>query len=89
MLKGLLQYKKARQNLFTYVKQFYTKETYFRYYSHCVDVIRGEEFWEDVEGHIILPPLIVKELRGRPKKMRRREGWEGVVSNGKKARLNF
>ncbi|XP_074365296.1 uncharacterized protein LOC141706434 [Apium graveolens] len=36
-----------------------------------------------------MPPLIVKQLRGRPKKMRRREGWEGVVSSGKKARLSF
>lgn len=36
-----------------------------------------------------MPPLIVKQLRGRPKKMRRREGWEGVVSSGKKTRLRF
>ncbi|KAK1377185.1 hypothetical protein POM88_033378 [Heracleum sosnowskyi] len=37
---------------------------------------RGEPFWEDVVGDTILPPPFVKQLRGRPKRQRRREGWE-------------
>lgn len=43
-------------------------------YSNIIEVIKGEEFWEDVTGDTVLPPLIVKKLKGRPKKMRIREG---------------
>ncbi|KAK1364691.1 hypothetical protein POM88_040252 [Heracleum sosnowskyi] len=84
---GVTAIQKARHNVFNYVDKCYLKDTYMRCYSHCLDVIRGEDFWEDVEGDPILPPLIVKQLRGRPKKMRRREGWEGIVSSGKKTRV--
>ncbi|KAK1363518.1 hypothetical protein POM88_039079 [Heracleum sosnowskyi] len=84
---GVTAIQKARHNVFDYVDKCYLKDTYMRCYSHCLDVIRGEDFWEDVEGDPILPPLIVKQLRGRPKKMRRREGWEGIVSSGKKTRV--
>lgn len=38
---------------------------------------------------ILYPPLIVKKLRGRPKKLRRREGWEGSVSSGKYQRMSY
>ncbi|KAK1378082.1 hypothetical protein POM88_024826 [Heracleum sosnowskyi] len=86
---GVTAIQEARHNVFDYVEKCYTKETYMRCYSYCLDVIRGEDFWEDVEGDLILPPMIVKQLRGRPKKMRRREGWEGVVSSGKKVRLRY
>ncbi|XP_074336347.1 uncharacterized protein LOC141673496 [Apium graveolens] len=86
---GVVAIQKARHDVFDYIDKCYSKETYMRCYSHCLDVIRGEDFWEDVEGDTVMPPLIVKQLRGRPKKMRRREGWEGVVSSGKKARLSF
>ncbi|KAL8122199.1 hypothetical protein AgCh_018807 [Apium graveolens] len=51
--------------------------------------ISGEDFWEDVEGDLVLPPLIKKKLKGRPTKMRRREGWKGVVSSGKKVRVSY
>lgn len=40
-----------------------------------------------MEGDTILPPVIVKKLRGRPKKLRRREGWEGG-SSGKKQKMS-
>ncbi|XP_074375644.1 uncharacterized protein LOC141717463 isoform X2 [Apium graveolens] len=37
----------------------------------------------------ILPPIIKKQLRGRPKKLRRREGFEESVSNGKCVRMSY
>lgn len=58
-------------------------------YSNCLEIINGEEFWDDVMGDTILPPMIKKQLRGRPKKQRRREGWEGSVSNGKCVRMSY
>ncbi|KAK1375572.1 hypothetical protein POM88_031765 [Heracleum sosnowskyi] len=57
---------------------------------HVVTAIQeGEEFWEDVEGDTVHPPLIVKKLRGRPKTQSRREGWEGTVSKGNKTRVTY
>ncbi|KAK1373740.1 hypothetical protein POM88_029933 [Heracleum sosnowskyi] len=61
---GVTAIQEVRHNVFDYVEKCYTKETYIRCYSYCLDVIRGEDFWEDVEGDLILPPLIVKQLRG-------------------------
>lgn len=77
----------SRQNPVDFVAKWYTKETYMRTYSYNLEVIKGEDFWEDDEGDTILPPLISKKLRGRPKKLRRREGWEGSTS-GKKQRIS-
>lgn len=58
-------------------------------YNHCLEVIRGEPFWEETEGDAILLPPIVKQLRGRPKRQRRREGWEGpVTTRGKLTKLS-
>lgn len=37
----------------------------------------GEEYWEYHVTGPLLPPDIPKKLRGRPKKLRRREAWEG------------
>lgn len=45
-------------------------------YSHCLEVIRGEPFWEEVDEYTIFPPPKMKKLRGRPKRQRKREGWE-------------
>lgn len=86
---GVTAIQEARKNPLDYVASCYSKETYMETYSYCLDVIRGEDFWEDVDGDLILPPLIKKKLKGRPKKMRRREGWEGVVSSGKKVRVSY
>ena len=79
----------SRQNPIDYVDSWYTKETYMKTYSNIIEVIKGEEFWEDVPGDTVLPPLIVKKLKGWPKKMRRREGWEGPVSKGNYKRMSY
>lgn len=86
---GVTAIQEARKNPIDFVEKCYSKETYMQTYSYCLDVIRGEDFWEDVQGDEVLPPLIVKKLKGRPKKMRRREGWEGVVSSDKKIRVSY
>ncbi|XP_074342661.1 uncharacterized protein LOC141680294 [Apium graveolens] len=39
---------------------------------------KGEPFWEETLGDTILPPSFLKQLRGRPKRQCRREGWEGA-----------
>lgn len=38
-----------------------SKETYIQIYSYCLDVIKCEDFWEDVDGDEILPHLLVKK----------------------------
>lgn len=81
---------RMRLNPYDYVSHYFKKETYMRCYSHCLEVLRGSPFWEEVEGDDVLPPPIVKQVRGRPKKQRRREGWEGrdgTASRGNMARL--
>ncbi|WOH04689.1 hypothetical protein DCAR_0624101 [Daucus carota subsp. sativus] len=65
---------KMRKNPVDYVSHWFKKDTYMKTYSHCLEVLRGEPFWEDTLGDEILPPPIVKQLRGRPKRQRRREG---------------
>ncbi|KAK1373632.1 hypothetical protein POM88_029825 [Heracleum sosnowskyi] len=41
--------------------------------------LKGEDFWEFQSTEPLLPPDIPKKLRGRPKKLRRREDWEGEI----------
>lgn len=81
---------KMRKDPIDYVAHWFKKDTYMKTYSHCLEVLRGEPFWEDTLGDEILPPPIVKQLRGRPKRQRRREGWEGRggrVTKGSFSRL--
>lgn len=83
---------KMRQNVYDFVSHWFKKETYMKTYSHCLEVLRGSPFWEETEGDIIFPPPMMKQLRGRPKKQRRRERWEGKgregsVSKGKFSKL--
>lgn len=78
---------RMRLNPIDFVSHYFTKETYMKTYSHCLEVLRGEPFWEEVEGETVLPPPRMKKLRGRPKKQRRREGWEGSVTRGKLSKL--
>ncbi|XP_017245957.1 uncharacterized protein LOC108217625 [Daucus carota subsp. sativus] len=89
---GVTAIQHSRQNPVDFVAHWFTKETYMKCYSNCIEVIRGEEFWDDVIGDNVLPPLIVKKLRGRPKNCRRREGWEGgrgTVCSGKYKRMSY
>lgn len=48
-------------------------------YSNCLEVIKCEEFWEDVMGDTILLHLIVKKLKGGPKNAGEERGGKEVV----------
>lgn len=56
----------CRLNVMDYVSHYYTKAKYMQCYSHCLEVLQGAPFWEEVEGDTILPPPMVRTLRGRP-----------------------
>lgn len=42
-----------------------------------MEAIKGDEYWEIHSIEELLPPDIPAKLRGRPKKQRRKEHWEG------------
>ncbi|XP_074378168.1 uncharacterized protein LOC141719692 [Apium graveolens] len=73
-----------RQQPMSYVSHYFTRELYLRAYGHSIEALRGEDFWELHNTAEMLPPDMPKKLRGRPKKMRRREEWEdGTQSRSK------
>ncbi|KAL8144883.1 hypothetical protein AgCh_003185 [Apium graveolens] len=60
-----------------YISDFYKKEKFMAFYSFPLEALKGEEFWEIHSTGELLPPDLPKKLRGRPKRMRRKESWEG------------
>nr|XP_017247273.1 PREDICTED: uncharacterized protein LOC108218707 [Daucus carota subsp. sativus] len=81
---------KMREDPVDYVEHWFKKDTYMRTYSFCLEVLRGLPFWEETMGDTVLPPPSVKQLRGRPKRQRRREGWERARGRMKQSqRPNF
>lgn len=60
-----------------YVSDYYKKENYLASYNYSLEALKGEEFWEIHSTDELLPPDLPKKLRGRPKRMRRKESWEG------------
>lgn len=66
-----------REQPLDYVSKFYTREMYLQSYRFSLAALKGEEFWESHSTDELLPPYIPKRLRGRPKKQRRKEEWEG------------
>lgn len=66
-----------RQNPIDFVSDYYKRDKYLATYSYPLEALKGEEYWDFYDAEELLPPPIPKKLRGRPKKMRRREEWEG------------
>ncbi|XP_074338221.1 uncharacterized protein LOC141676467 [Apium graveolens] len=66
-----------REQQQTYVSKYYSRDAYLESYKNSLGALKSEEFWETHSTEEILPPYIPKKLRGRPKKQRRRETWEG------------
>lgn len=66
-----------REQPVNYVSKYYTRKMYLESYKYHLGALKGEEFWESHSTDEMLPPYIPKRLRGRPKKQRRREEWEG------------
>ncbi|KAK1400714.1 hypothetical protein POM88_000319 [Heracleum sosnowskyi] len=65
------------QQPINFVSDFFKRDRYLQSYSQPLEAIKGDEFWEFQTTDPLLPPDIPKKLRGRPKKLRRREEWEG------------
>ncbi|XP_074336565.1 uncharacterized protein LOC141673723 [Apium graveolens] len=65
-----------RQEPLDYVSGYYKRDKYLATYKFSLEAIKGEEYWDFHSTETMLPPDIPKKLRGRPKKMRRREEWE-------------
>lgn len=66
-----------RHNPVDYLSEYYKRPLYLASYNYSLEAIKGEEFWEVYSTDELLSPDIPKKLRGRPKKLRRREHWEG------------
>ena len=67
-----------------FVSEYYKRERYLASYNFSIEALKGEEYWEEQFIEQLLPPEIPKKLRGRPKRCRRREGWEsGSSKKGK------
>lgn len=66
-----------REHPYDYVSDYYKREKYLASYSYPLEDMKGEKFWDFHGDEEVLPPPIPKKLRGRPKKQRRREHWEG------------
>lgn len=66
-----------REQPLDYVSKYYTREMYLESYKNYIAALRGDEFWESHSTEEMLPPHVPQKLRGRPKKQRRREEWDG------------
>lgn len=75
-----------RHQPIAYVSPYYSKEMYMKSYSISLSALRGEDFWEEKNMAPMLPPDMPKKLRGRPKRLRRREEWEGCRQNRSQAK---
>lgn len=56
---------------------WYTKEAFLFTYSHMLQPIRGEKFWNIDPAHAMDPPVMVN-MAGRPKVKRTREKNEAT-----------
>ncbi|KAG5596536.1 hypothetical protein H5410_037768 [Solanum commersonii] len=55
-----------------YVAHWYSKETYFKVYSHYIQPVTNMKMWPQSANPSVIP-LVIKTLPGRPKKCRRKE----------------
>nr|XP_017223024.1 PREDICTED: uncharacterized protein LOC108199627 [Daucus carota subsp. sativus] len=69
-----------REQPVDYVSNYYKRDAYLTTYSYSLEALKGEDYWEVQPTEKLLPPVIPKKLRGRPKRLRRKEGWEGGTS---------
>lgn len=55
-----------------FIHPCYSKDTYLQVYSHILEPISGEAYWEVTEAEEPLPPL-KRTAPGRPKKVREKK----------------
>jgi len=58
-----------------FVSNWYSKQMFELAYKYPILPVQGMKYWARVAVTTIKPPTFTK-FPGRPKKMRRREGWE-------------
>ena len=75
-------------NPLDYVAHWYTRDTYIKTYSHTLEVLNGEDFWDFTECNILLPLPMKKKLKGRPQRLRRKERWENGANSNKVAKVS-
>ena len=57
----------SRQQPIHFVSDYFKRDRYLKSYSQPLEAIKGEEYWELKTTDPLLPPDILKQLRGRPK----------------------
>ncbi|KAL8149177.1 hypothetical protein AgCh_006260 [Apium graveolens] len=67
----------SRQQPLDFVSEYYKRDKYLKTYKYSLGALRGQDYWKIYSNDEMLPPDIPAKLRGRLKKLRRREGWEG------------
>ncbi|XP_074357152.1 uncharacterized protein LOC141696904 [Apium graveolens] len=66
----------SRQQPTDFVSNYYKRDKYLASYNFSIEAVKGEEYWNYYSEEPLLPPELPKKLRGRPKRLRRREEWE-------------
>lgn len=60
-----------------YLSDYYKRDKYAAAYAFPLTALKGVDYWDFHDDEVLLPPELPKKLRGRPKRLRRREEWEG------------
>lgn len=69
LLSRLCLHLLQKQSPLEYMHECHNRAWYLRVYSHVLESLNGEEFWQEIEETPILPPTF-KVAPGRPKKKR-------------------
>ena len=60
-----------------YLSDYYKRDKYAAAYAFPLTALKGVDYWDFHDDEVLLPPELPKKLRGRPKRLRKREEWEG------------
>ena len=60
-----------------YLSDYYKRDKYAAAYAFPLTALKGVDYWDFHDDEVLLPPELPKKLRGKPKRLRRREEWEG------------
>ncbi|KAG5575932.1 hypothetical protein H5410_056066 [Solanum commersonii] len=64
---------------YDFIHPCYSKERYLMTYSHFIQPMNNMPMWPDSRNPLVAPPVI-KQMSGRPRKLRRKEAGEAKVS---------
>ncbi|OMO77933.1 hypothetical protein COLO4_24937 [Corchorus olitorius] len=75
--------KSRRAEIYDFLHQYYSPETYAKAYQYSLNPINGPNEWKRTGREPMLPPLQPEKPRGRPKKNRRKTPDELTSKTGK------